>query len=45
MFMLKCAANCYRLASEAHKEGAQDSVVQHYLTEARYYDSRAIEGK
>jgi len=41
MFMLKCAANSYRLASEAYAKDYHPDLVARYLDDARYYDEQA----
>jgi len=41
MFMLKCAANSYRLAAEAFAENYNSELVDRYLADARYYDEEA----
>jgi len=40
-FMLKCAANSYRLAAEAFAENCHPDLVARYLDDARYYDEQA----
>jgi len=41
MFMLKCAANSYRLAAEAFAENYNPELIARYLADARYYDEEA----
>ena len=41
MFMLRCAANSYRLAAEAAREGCSADTVNRLLESARYYDAQA----
>ena len=41
MFMLKCAANSYRLAAEAFAENCNPELVERYLADARHYDEQA----
>ena len=41
MFILKCAANNYRLAADAAREGCNADTVNRLLESARYYDAQA----
>ena len=41
MFMLRCAANDYRLAAKAAREGCSTDTVNRLLDSARYYDAQA----
>ena len=40
-FMLKCAANSYRLAMQCAREGNYPDVIKYHLDNARYYDEQA----
>ena len=40
-FMLKCAANSYRLALECALENCSPDVINYHLDNARYYDEQA----
>jgi hypothetical protein len=41
MFMLKCAANSYRMAAEAAASGSHPDIVARLLESARWYDAKA----
>ena len=41
MFMLKCAANYYRLAYQSARDNCNPDVIAYYLATARHYDAKA----
>lgn len=41
MFMLRCAANNYRLAMESAREGCSPELINRLLADARWYDEQA----